>query len=120
MLSIGAAMLGALHVVGVDVDDDALRVARQNVDEYEDPLPVREEGVFLLSFLFLFFMHREAVARQNVEEHEDPLPVRLDLFLLCFLIYTKGVERQDVEEYEDPLPVRVGPALGCVFFPMHL
>ena len=41
MLSIGAAMLGALHVVGVDVDDDALRIAQQNVDEYEDPLPVR-------------------------------------------------------------------------------
>lgn len=40
MLSIGAAMLGARHVVGVDVDEDALRIAQQNVDEYEDPLPV--------------------------------------------------------------------------------
>ncbi len=40
MLSIGAAMLGAQHVVGVDVDEDALRVAQQNVDEYEDELPV--------------------------------------------------------------------------------
>lgn len=44
MLSIGAAMLGAQHVVGVDVDDDALQVAQQNVDEYDDPLPVRETG----------------------------------------------------------------------------
>lgn len=40
MLSIGAAMLGAQHVVGVDVDEDALRTAQQNVDEYEDYLPV--------------------------------------------------------------------------------
>lgn len=40
MLAIGAAMLGAQHVVGVDVDADALRVAQQNVGEYEDPLPV--------------------------------------------------------------------------------
>ncbi|EFN52561.1 hypothetical protein CHLNCDRAFT_138547 [Chlorella variabilis] len=40
MLSIGAAMLGALHVVGVDVDGDALRVAQQNAEEYEEPLPI--------------------------------------------------------------------------------
>lgn len=40
MLSIGAAMLGAQHVVGVDVDDNALQVAQQNVDEYDDPLPI--------------------------------------------------------------------------------
>lgn len=40
MLAIGAAMLGAQHVVGVDVDEDALRVAQQNVEEYEDYLPV--------------------------------------------------------------------------------
>jgi predicted RNA methylase len=40
MLSIGAAMLGAQHVVGIDVDDDALRVAQQNVEEFADPLPV--------------------------------------------------------------------------------
>ena len=33
-------MLGALHVVGVDVDGDALRVAQQNAEEYEEPLPV--------------------------------------------------------------------------------
>lgn len=44
MLSIGAAMLGAQHVVGLDLDDDALRIAQQNVDEYEDPLPVRRVG----------------------------------------------------------------------------
>lgn len=40
MLSIGAAMLGALHVVGVDVDDDALRIAQANVEEYEDHLAI--------------------------------------------------------------------------------
>lgn len=40
MLAIGAAMLGAQHVVGVDVDEDALRVAQQNVEEYEDYLPI--------------------------------------------------------------------------------
>jgi predicted RNA methylase len=40
MLSIGAAMLGAQHVVGVDVDGDALRVAQQNVGEYEEQLPI--------------------------------------------------------------------------------
>jgi hypothetical protein len=40
MLSIGAAMLGAQHVLGVDLDDDALRIAQQNVGEYEEALPV--------------------------------------------------------------------------------
>ncbi len=40
MLSIGAALLGARHVVGVDVDPDALEVAQDNVEEFEDPLPV--------------------------------------------------------------------------------
>ncbi|KAL4855508.1 Methyltransferase-like protein 5 [Chlorella vulgaris] len=40
MLSIGAAMLGAQHVLGVDLDDDALRIAQQNVDEYEEALPI--------------------------------------------------------------------------------
>ena len=51
MLAIGAAMLGALHVVGVDVDDDALRIAQQNVEEYEDHLPVR--GSSLLGCVWL-------------------------------------------------------------------
>ena len=40
MLSIGAAMLGAVHVVGVDIDEEALAVAQENVEEFEDPLPV--------------------------------------------------------------------------------
>lgn len=44
MLSIGAAMLGACHVVGIDVDGDALEVAQANVGEYEDPLPVGWAG----------------------------------------------------------------------------
>ncbi len=45
MLSIGAAMLGACHVLGIDVDADALEVAQANVAEYEDELPVRVDGV---------------------------------------------------------------------------
>ena len=40
MLSIGAAMLGARHVVGIDVDADALDTAQANVAEYEEDLPV--------------------------------------------------------------------------------
>ncbi|KAK9807715.1 hypothetical protein WJX72_007040 [[Myrmecia] bisecta] len=39
MLSIGAAMLGSPHVIGLDIDEDALEVAHSNVDDYED-LPV--------------------------------------------------------------------------------
>ena len=39
MLSIGAALLGASHVLALDIDPEALEVAQQNVDEYED-LPV--------------------------------------------------------------------------------
>ena len=35
MLSVGAAALGAGCVVGVDVDEDALEVCRQNLDENE-------------------------------------------------------------------------------------
>ena len=40
MLAIGAAILGACHVVGVDIDDDALEIARANIDEFDDPLPI--------------------------------------------------------------------------------
>jgi len=40
MLSIGAAMLGAGHVIGVDVDPDALRTALENIESYEDHLPI--------------------------------------------------------------------------------
>eukprot|EP00890_Picochlorum_soloecismus_P000358 jgi/Picsp_1/1322/NSC_04803-R1_riken cdna 2810410a08 len=40
MLSIGAAMLGAGHVIGVDVDPDALHRALANMESYEDHLPI--------------------------------------------------------------------------------
>eukprot|EP00889_Picochlorum_renovo_P002689 jgi/Picre1/29719/NNA_005102.t1 len=35
MLSIGAALLGAGHVLGIDADEDALCIAQENLDEYE-------------------------------------------------------------------------------------
>ena len=44
MLSIGAAMLGACHVIGLDVDWEALEVAAANVGEFEDPLPASVGG----------------------------------------------------------------------------
>ncbi|KAG2489136.1 hypothetical protein HYH03_012362 [Edaphochlamys debaryana] len=44
MLSIGAALLGARHVVGVDVDPEALAQAADNAAQFEDeegrPLPI--------------------------------------------------------------------------------
>ena len=40
MLSIGAAILGAQHVIGIDVDVDALDIALTNVQEFEAPLPI--------------------------------------------------------------------------------
>lgn len=40
MLSIGAAMLGAPCVIGVDIDEDALEIAQKNVSEYDPPLPI--------------------------------------------------------------------------------
>jgi rRNA N6-adenosine-methyltransferase METTL5 len=40
MLTIGAAILGAVHIIGVDIDQDALEIAQLNVDEFEDPLPI--------------------------------------------------------------------------------
>ncbi|KIY96084.1 Methyltransferase-like protein 5 [Monoraphidium neglectum] len=40
MLSAGAALLGSPAVVGVDIDADALDVALENCDQFEDPLPV--------------------------------------------------------------------------------
>lgn len=42
MLSIGAALLGAGHVLGVDCDADALNVALDNCEEFEG-LPVRHD-----------------------------------------------------------------------------
>jgi predicted RNA methylase len=35
MLAVGAAILGAGHVCGFDVDPDALEIARGNVTEFE-------------------------------------------------------------------------------------
>lgn len=40
MLSIGAAMLGATCVIGVDVDQDALEIAQRNVSDFDPPLPI--------------------------------------------------------------------------------
>lgn len=39
MLGIGAAVLGASHVLGIDLDPDALEVAQSNCDDFDD-LPV--------------------------------------------------------------------------------
>ena len=39
MLGIGAAVLGASHVLGIDLDPDALVVAQSNCDDF-DGLPV--------------------------------------------------------------------------------
>ncbi len=36
MLSIGAALLGSCHVIGVDVDSDALLAAQSNIDNFDD------------------------------------------------------------------------------------
>ena len=36
MLAIGAALLGAPHVIGVDIDADALELACSNTEEFED------------------------------------------------------------------------------------
>lgn len=41
MLAIGAALLGSPAVLGIDIDADALEVAQQNCEQFEDPLPVR-------------------------------------------------------------------------------
>ena len=35
MLGIGAAMLGSSHVIGIDIDTDALQTAQENCDQYE-------------------------------------------------------------------------------------
>ncbi|WIA41180.1 hypothetical protein OEZ86_004795 [Tetradesmus obliquus] len=40
MLAIGAALLGSPCVVGLDVDADALQVAQDNCEQFEDPLPI--------------------------------------------------------------------------------
>lgn len=39
MLGIGAAVLGASHVLGIDLDPDALAIAQSNCEDFED-LPV--------------------------------------------------------------------------------
>lgn len=39
-MAIGAALLGSPCVIGVDVDEDALEVALNNCEQFEDPLPV--------------------------------------------------------------------------------
>ncbi len=40
MLSIGAALLGAAHVVGVDIDADAIETAQNNCVDFDEPLKV--------------------------------------------------------------------------------
>ena len=36
MLGIGAALLGSSHVIGVDIDSDALETAQGNLEGFED------------------------------------------------------------------------------------
>lgn len=36
MLGIGAALLGSSHVIGVDIDSDALETAQGNLESFED------------------------------------------------------------------------------------
>lgn len=36
MLSIGAALLGSCHVIGIDIDGDAISTAQSNIDDFED------------------------------------------------------------------------------------
>lgn len=45
MLTIGAALLGSNQVFGIDVDEDALDLAQQNIEDFEDPLPVSYNSV---------------------------------------------------------------------------
>lgn len=40
MLSLACALMGASHVIGYDIDEDALGLANANKDDYEDDLPV--------------------------------------------------------------------------------
>jgi predicted RNA methylase len=42
MLAIGAALLGSPCVIGLDLDPDALQVAQDNCEQFEDPLPVSD------------------------------------------------------------------------------
>ena len=44
MLSVGAALLGASHVLGLDLDPEALEVAQENCQDFDGPLPVRHDG----------------------------------------------------------------------------
>ena len=39
-LTVGAALLGSPHVIGVDIDEAALDTCQENLEEFED-LPVR-------------------------------------------------------------------------------
>lgn len=36
MLGIGAALLGSSHVIGIDIDSDALETAQGNLENFED------------------------------------------------------------------------------------
>uniref|UniRef100_A0A383WPV8 Methyltransferase small domain-containing protein n=1 Tax=Tetradesmus obliquus TaxID=3088 RepID=A0A383WPV8_TETOB len=76
MLAIGAALLGSPCVVGLDVDADALQVAHDNCEQFEDPLPLGSPCVVGLD------VGADAlqVAHDNCEQFEDPLPID---FVLC-------------------------------------
>ncbi len=41
MLSVGCALLGASHVLALELDTDALQQAVENVEQFDEPLPVR-------------------------------------------------------------------------------
>ena len=53
MLGIGAAMLGSPHVIGVDIDEDALQTAQQNCQQYED---LQVSVMMLMSYMCHHFM----------------------------------------------------------------
>lgn len=51
MLGIGAALLGSSHVIGVDIDSDALETAQANLDSFEDvqvSLPTLHSSIFFI------------------------------------------------------------------------
>ena len=50
MLGIGAAMLGSFHVIGIDVDEDALQTAQENCKQYED----LQVGVMAVNLVFAY------------------------------------------------------------------
>jgi predicted RNA methylase len=112
MLSIGAALLGASHVVGLDIDAEALETAVENVCEFGDEDEDGEGEGLPIDFIL------SDIPGLLGQEGEGPSPLlsrlRADVVLMNPPFGTKKHKGVDMEFLRAAFQVLGGHAMRCV------